>query len=592
MKDYVVKSGDSFALSFKATDKKNYSAEPYSEAVTIDVTAFKDINAANKNYDVTVIPGNLTITQKSLTVTAHTGLTTKMGTEKDIKSEYDVDGVVGSDAPWSKAPQLQIKNHESESTGALTVGNYDLTFAKGTLKANGNYKIADDGYVIPDGANFVVTAADGSRIVVTVVPGKTKVYGSADPDWDKIEKDVDYYVSGLNADDNIKVTLTREKGEEADTYALTATATVDHPDWYAEGIVYNNSTFEITPKELTATIPQQIVVAGATDPADDSEAAWSVEGLVTGVTINGVEIKDTQEDLNGVLALDVIATVGTYDQGLKLTINNDNYTLKTGSEYGKLLVIDASTLVLNPNDADLVEKINTAADGTARAITFMDETPAAAAKELKAGQWNTLVLPFDTNVEEVSAALGYAVVDMLDTDNESNNKVVLKLAFGDIPAHTPFLVQPKTTIKLSAVDYWQTHTKEIVKVSSDEALKAADKGGHALVGTYEDITLKSTDSDYDHKYFYSPSEKQFAHTKSTTIITVFSAYLYDENDGQAPVFYIDEPDGSTTVIDAATISNNAVRSAEGWYNLNGVKLEGTPTEKGLYIKDGKKIVIK
>ena len=33
-------------------------------------------------------------------------------------------------------------------------------------------------------------------------------------------------------------------------------------------------------------------------------------------------------------------------------------------------------------------------------------------------------------------------------------------------------------------------------------------------------------------------------------------------------------------------------SPEGWFNLRGMKLQGAPTEKGVYIKDGKKIVIK
>ena len=31
---------------------------------------------------------------------------------------------------------------------------------------------------------------------------------------------------------------------------------------------------------------------------------------------------------------------------------------------------------------------------------------------------------------------------------------------------------------------------------------------------------------------------------------------------------------------------------DGWYTLNGVKLQGVPTEKGIYIRNGKKMVIK
>ena len=33
-------------------------------------------------------------------------------------------------------------------------------------------------------------------------------------------------------------------------------------------------------------------------------------------------------------------------------------------------------------------------------------------------------------------------------------------------------------------------------------------------------------------------------------------------------------------------------AVDGWYTLNGIRLQGAPTEKGVYINNGKKIVIK
>ena len=57
------------------------------------------------------------------------------------------------------------------------------------------------------------------------------------------------------------------------------------------------------------------------------------------------------------------------------------------------------------------------------------------------------------------------------------------------------------------------------------------------------------------------------------------------------LFLIDEPDGTTTVINAVTAESMNVQ-AEGWYTLNGVKLQGIPTQKGIYINNGKKVVIK
>jgi hypothetical protein len=31
---------------------------------------------------------------------------------------------------------------------------------------------------------------------------------------------------------------------------------------------------------------------------------------------------------------------------------------------------------------------------------------------------------------------------------------------------------------------------------------------------------------------------------------------------------------------------------EGWYTVNGMKLNAAPTQKGTYIKDGKKVFVK
>jgi hypothetical protein len=49
--------------------------------------------------------------------------------------------------------------------------------------------------------------------------------------------------------------------------------------------------------------------------------------------------------------------------------------------------------------------------------------------------------------------------------------------------------------------------------------------------------------------------------------------------------------GIATGIDQVTSNKSQVTSAE-WYNLNGQKLNGMPTEKGLYIVNGRKVLVK
>ena len=47
--------------------------------------------------------------------------------------------------------------------------------------------------------------------------------------------------------------------------------------------------------------------------------------------------------------------------------------------------------------------------------------------------------------------------------------------------------------------------------------------------------------------------------------------------------------GNTTGIESI---DNPELTIDGWYDLNGRKLQGKPTKKGIYIHNGKKVVVK
>ena len=73
----------------------------------------------------------------------------------------------------------------------------------------------------------------------------------------------------------------------------------------------------------------------------------------------------------------------------------------------------------------------------------------------------------------------------------------------------------------------------------------------------------------------------------------FHAYLELDpnfNASEARIF-VQEADGSTTAIN--TVTGEQQNFAKGaWYTINGMKVNGVPTEKGIYINNGKKVVIK
>jgi hypothetical protein len=62
--------------------------------------------------------------------------------------------------------------------------------------------------------------------------------------------------------------------------------------------------------------------------------------------------------------------------------------------------------------------------------------------------------------------------------------------------------------------------------------------------------------------------------------------------GNARIFVEDLDENGTTVIKELNVATGEAYAVDGWYTLNGVKLQAAPTEKGVYINNGKKVVLK
>lgn len=85
-------------------------------------------------------------------------------------------------------------------------------------------------------------------------------------------------------------------------------------------------------------------------------------------------------------------------------------------------------------------------------------------------------------------------------------------------------------------------------------------------------------------YMRIPKDKVKELTSSSTNGAKMSIVFEDDWFGEIN-------NGIATSIDQVTSNKSQVTSAE-WYNLNGQKLNGMPTEKGLYIVNGRKVLVK
>ena len=239
-------------------------------------------------------------------------------------------------------------------------------------------------------------------------------------------------------------------------------------------------------------------------------------------------------------------------------------------------------------DADKNKNITALTDNAGKKVnvTFAN-------RSLKKETWAVLVLPFATTVREVSNALGYAVVDLIDATKGDANNVYFKLHMGAIPANTPFMVKTDANVDLAhdiAAGADLVTGKTIVKdVDANGKTSGVDgAAGTKFYGLYKTVTVAGAK-----QWYMNASGDWRKKSDSTTDVYALRAYLQlaETADPNNARIFIEEPDGTTTVIKAVEVEGLEI-GTNGWFTLNGVQLQTAPTQKGVYIHNGKKVVLK
>ncbi|MBR1447671.1 MAG: hypothetical protein IJ588_02850, partial [Prevotella sp.] len=256
---------------------------------------------------------------------------------------------------------------------------------------------------------------------------------------------------------------------------------------------------------------------------------------------------------------------------------NTNYTVKAVDAKVTFQGVLAS-YTFSATDAENTSKLTELANVTS--------TVKISGRSLKKGEWNAIVLPFDIKPLDFCKAIdGYAVFDVLENSGEKMN---FKITINQIDAYTPFLV--KTDKDVTSGDVSFTNAK-IQAVNNENLVQQNDKW--KFIGTV------------DYKEYQAPIWYTYvdANKPGKLLIDVwtdahnmpgFYAYITSVSgqvEAEAPQIFVEEPDGTTTAISYISRDGVAVK-AEGWYTINGVKLEGAPTQKGVYIQNGKKVILK
>ena len=239
--------------------------------------------------------------------------------------------------------------------------------------------------------------------------------------------------------------------------------------------------------------------------------------------------------------------------------------------------------------------------------TVLDETstsvPAAATgvdvrvkRTINANEWSTICLPFAMTWAQVESAFGEDVqlADFVNYDitEEGDDITGITINFTDafgIEANHPYIIKVSSAITEFTADGVDIDPdEENAYVEYNNGLSGKKK---VIFGTFEG-TLHAGKTLAENTLFLA--ENKFWYSAGSTVIKGFRAY-FDLTDVLSEV----EGSGARIMMDingeeTALSEELRVKSEESsaWYTLNGLCLDKKPTTRGIYIHNGKKVVVK
>jgi hypothetical protein len=200
----------------------------------------------------------------------------------------------------------------------------------------------------------------------------------------------------------------------------------------------------------------------------------------------------------------------------------------------------------------------------------------------KDGEWNTICLPFDVTLE--GSPLADATAKTLTDASMDGNTV--SLTFGrsvnNLQAGVPYLIRWE-----SGDDIVDPVFPGVTVVSTTEADRTIEKadGQVNFIGYYDAFPITADDTEI----YYMTTGNKLKHTGVNRTLMSCRAYFRFTDGADPAKFLINFGDGDATGIvdhNRETITNNR------WYTVDGKTLDQQPTVKGMYIHNGRVVVIK
>lgn len=237
--------------------------------------------------------------------------------------------------------------------------------------------------------------------------------------------------------------------------------------------------------------------------------------------------------------------------------------------------IPTITLANNSDNASVIEANN----GKLVNVTLADRTL------YKDGSWNTLCLPFSLTAEQVTNQLDPESLMTLQSSSFSNGTLTLNFVSAtSIEAGKPYIIKWTGDSPLESLE-----SPTFTGVTIANATANVNTDNVDFIGIYSPLNITAADN----TKLYLSNANTLYYPNAAMTIGAFRAYFQLKGitaaDLPQSAIVLNFDAEGTTGLNSLT---PALSQGEGVYTLDGRKLNAMPTQKGVYIVNGKKVVIK
>ena len=215
--------------------------------------------------------------------------------------------------------------------------------------------------------------------------------------------------------------------------------------------------------------------------------------------------------------------------------------------------------------------------------------------------WSTIMLPFD--VETVKRVDTNTTIDWFHSSSDTGKNFWVY----------QFRTDGKGTVNFDYASSIKANTPYLITVPSDKWGSEFDLRNKDITFSATDVTVKSNEKKTQSGFYYmftGGSQKQsvavgegyvlnaegskFKKVEGSALdVPAFQAYFYPSSHNlQSDALAISFVDNDKATDIQSVGAEQVTVDDNNWYTLQGVKLDGKPTEKGIYIYNGKKVAIK